>query len=207
MSAKEGSSRLAIHRCLVWWEACKTLMNNSEFHAHTEKLERLLQQVNDLRDEEAQSVALQLMQAIMDLHGAALSRITEVLASSGETARHALAIVADDPLVCGLLVLYGIHPLTLEDRVLGAMEKIKPKLQKLGTSLELTGIDDSTVRLRVLGSRTDHSAPKMQETIEQAVREAAPEVAEVAIEGLPVSGFVALTDIQPAVKYETGEGI
>ena len=37
-------------------------------------------------------------------------RIVEVLSESGEAGRNSLAKLGSDPLVCGLLVLYGIHP-------------------------------------------------------------------------------------------------
>jgi Fe-S cluster biogenesis protein NfuA len=183
-------------------------MNNGEFQQHTEKIEQLLQQVNTLADESARSTVLELMQTLMDLHGAALSRIVEMLSDSGESGRNVLTKIADDPLVCGLLVLYGIHPLSLQERVACGIEKIKPQLQKLGTDLELTSADDNVVRLVLRGTRLDvHSATSARAKIEQAVREAAPEVVEVAINGLPDSGFVPLTTIQPAVKYKTGEAI
>jgi hypothetical protein len=43
--------------------------------------------------------------------------------------------------------------------------------------------------------------------IERAIREAAPEVAEITIEGVPLQGFVPLSMIQPAMKIGTGEAI
>ncbi|HEV2402035.1 MAG TPA: NifU family protein [Candidatus Sulfotelmatobacter sp.] len=183
-------------------------MNNGEFQQHTAKIEQLLQQVNTLGDECARSTAVGLMQTLMDLHGAALSRVVEMLSDSGNSGRNALTKISEDPLICGLLVLYGIHPLPLQERVLLAIQRVNPQLQKLGTTLELTGIDENAVRLLLRGARLDaHSATSARTKIEQAVREAAPEIAEVAIDGMPDSGFVPLTMIQPAVKYETGEAI
>ena len=38
--------------------------------------------------------------------------------------------------------------------------------------------------------------------VEQAILEAAPEVVEVVVEGLPSTGFVPLNLIQPAAKKE-----
>jgi len=182
-------------------------MNNSEFQAYTENVERSLQHVNALTDETARRTALELMQGLMDLHGAALSRIVELL-SAGDSGTHALTKLADDPLVCGLLVLYGVHPLSLQDRVLRAMERLQPQLQKVGANLELTSTDDNLVRISLHNSHSDtHSAAALRTTIEQAIREAAPEVVEIAIEGMLPSGFVPLTMIQPAMKYEPGEAI
>ncbi|HKU26592.1 MAG TPA: NifU family protein [Candidatus Sulfotelmatobacter sp.] len=181
-------------------------MNNGEFLEQMAKIEQLLQHVNTLGDEGARSSVVELMQTLMDLHGAALSRIVERLSDSGDAGRNALKKIGEDPLVCGLLVVYGIHPLSLQERVMLAIDKVKPQLQKLGTTVELTGMDENVIRLMLRGARLDaHSSISLRARIEQAVREAAPEVVEVTIDGIPDSGFVPLTMIQPAMKYETGE--
>ena len=105
-------------------------------------------------------------------------------------------------------MLYGVHPLCLEDRVRAAIEKLRPQLQKLSTSLALVSADENAVRIKLQNSRPDqHSSASLQTTIERAIREAAPEVVDIAIDGLSVSGFVPLNRIQPALKYETGEAI
>jgi Fe-S cluster biogenesis protein NfuA len=183
-------------------------MNNSEFQAHAEKIEQLLQQVNAVGDGVARTAALDLMQSLMDLHGAGLSRIVELLSDSGETGSQALSKIAADPLVCGLLVLYGIHPVPSEERVRQAIGKLGPQLQKTGARLELMSVADGVVRVNVQSSRPDaHSTTAVRATIEQAVREAAPEIVEIVIEGMLPAGFVPLSMIQPAMRYEGGEAI
>jgi hypothetical protein len=182
-------------------------MNNGEFQARTENLERLVEQVNRLGDEDARATALELMQSLLDMHGAAFTRVIEVLASSGEAGRAALLELADDPLVCGLLVLYGIHPLTLEDRVARAIEKLRRQLQKTGTELELVSVAEGSIHVRTHNPRPDgHSTASVRDRIEQSIREAAPEVPEIAIEGIVPSGFVPLNMVQPALN-ETGEAV
>ncbi len=101
-----------------------------------------------LRDEEARTTALELLQSMMDLHGAVISRIVEVLNSS-EAGRASLAKLGCDPLVCGLLVLYGVHPVALEDRVARAVESVRPQLRKHGGSAELIAIADDVVRVKI----------------------------------------------------------
>jgi hypothetical protein len=183
-------------------------MNNSEFQAHTEKIEQLLQLIHGAEGEAARTAAVNLMQSLMDLHGAGLSRIVELLSDGGETGRKALAKVAADPLVCGLLVLYGIHPIPLEDRIQQAIEKLQPQLQKTGARLTLASVADAVVRITFHSPRPDaHSATAVRATIEQTIREVAPEVADIVIEGMLPSGFVPLNMIQPAMPYERGEAI
>lgn len=174
-------------------------MENSQFQAHTQKVDELVQRVNAWSDETARSTALELLQSMMDLHGAAMSRVVEVLSESGEAGRANLAKLGADPLVCGLLVLYSIHPLTLEERVQGAIERLGPQLHKQGASVELLGVTDGAVRVRI--QKLANGSPEKQRlAVEQAILEVAPEVADIAIEGLALTGFVPVNMIQPATK-------
>lgn len=176
-------------------------MENSQFQSHTQKVDELVQRVNAWPDETARSTALELLQSMMDLHGAAMSRVVEVLSESGEAGRANLAKVGADPLVCGLLVLYGIHPLTLEERVNGAIERLAPQLHKQEATVELLGVTDGAVRVRIQKLANSHGSPEKQRlAVEQAILEVAPEVADIAIEGLALTGFVPVNMIQPATK-------
>jgi Fe-S cluster biogenesis protein NfuA len=181
-------------------------MNNSEFQAHTERIEQLVQRVSSLADDEARATALELLQSVMDMHGAVISRIVEVLADSGEAGLTWLAKLGSDPLVCGLMVLYGVHPVTLEDRVTHAIERLHPRLRKQGGSVELIGVADAVVRVKIQssGHNCGSSPDALKFTVEQAILEAAPEVVEIVTEGAPssVSGFVPLDRIRPAMNEE-----
>jgi Fe-S cluster biogenesis protein NfuA len=179
-------------------------MDNSEFQAHTGQIDRLVQRVTALPDGDARSTALDLLQSMMDLHGAVVSRIVEVLSEGGESSRSALSKLGADPLICGLLVLYGVHPLSLEERVKRAIEKVRPQITKKGATVELLDVNDTAVRLRLdgAGHGCGSSPDALKSAVEQAILEAAPEVVEIVTEGLPSSssGFVAINMIQSATK-------
>jgi Fe-S cluster biogenesis protein NfuA len=181
-------------------------MTNGEFQAHAEQIERMVERVNELKDDDARATALELMQSLMDMHGAALARIVEVLSDSGDGGRNSLAHLGSDPLVCGLMVLYGVHPLTLDERVKRAIENVRPQVQKQGGKVELLDVSDNLVRVSISSSGNGcHSSPDALKTsVEQAIREAAPEVIDVVAEGVAssVTGFVSLNMIQPAAMRE-----
>ncbi len=181
-------------------------MDNSEFQAHAQQVEKMVQRVNALPNDHARAAALALLQAVMDLHGAALSRITELL-SETEAHRDSLSKLAADPLLCGLLVLYGIHPVPLEERVARAIEKLRPRLQKQGGEVELLGISDTTVRVKIQTQAHGLAASpeKIRNAVEQAVLETAPEVVSLEVEGIAPSGFVPLNQIQSATKEKAYE--
>jgi Fe-S cluster biogenesis protein NfuA len=180
-------------------------MTSSEFQAHTEQIERLVQRVTSLADGEARATALELLQSLMELHGAVMARIVDVLAGSGEAGRSSLAKLGSDPLVCGLLVLYGVHPVALEERVGQALEKVRPQLRKQGGQVELLGIAEGvvTVKIHTSGQGCGSSPDALKHMVQQAILESAPEVVQIVSEGVPSgSGFVPLNTIQPAVKQE-----
>jgi Fe-S cluster biogenesis protein NfuA len=181
-------------------------MENADFQRHAEKIEQLVARVTALPDDDARTAALELMQSLMDLHGSALSRTVEVLLESGDSGRNSLAALGADPLICGLLVLYGVHPVPLEQRVAAAIDNLQPQLHKRSGSVELKGINGDTVSLSLQASGNGcHSSPdELKGLVEQAIREAAPEVVEVAID-LPLnaqSAFVPLTTLQAAASEE-----
>jgi Fe-S cluster biogenesis protein NfuA len=186
-------------------------MTSSEFQGYAEKVERAVARVNDVHDDGARSAALELMQSLMDLHGSAMARIVEVLSETGDSGRNSLAALGGDPLLCGLMVLYGVHPLPLEERVRRAIEKVRPQLQKQGGKVELLDVSESLVRVSISSTGNGcHSSPDaLKSTVEQAIREAAPEVTEVVAEGAvsTATAFVPVNMIEPAKQDSTRAGV
>src|SRR5882762_4024962 len=83
-------------------------------------------------------------------------------------------------------MLYGLHPLDLETRVLKAVDKVRPYLKSHGGNVALLGIDDGVVRLQMEGNCNGcaSSAMTMKLAIEEAIYEVAPDVAELLVEGV-----------------------
>ncbi|MBV8052598.1 MAG: hypothetical protein JOZ80_15515 [Acidobacteriaceae bacterium] len=177
-------------------------MNSGEFQALTQKVDELVQQVTALPESEARTAALELLQSVMDLHGAGMARIVEILSGTDDPGRSSLDKLGADPIVCGLLVLYGIHPIPADQRVRCAIESLAPPLKKLGATAEFLGFKDGAVRLKIHTDAQISSQDKLRATIEQAILAAAPEVTDIAIEGLTSASFVPLNMIQPAIKEE-----
>lgn len=178
----------------------------SEFQQRAERVQQAIERVHARLVGDEGDIALELLQAAMDLHGAALARVVELLKGAGTAGEVQLARLGNDPTICGLLVLYGLHPATLEERVAAALERLRPRLQKQGTAVELLGVADGRVRLRVEATRQGcgSNADAVRQMVEQAVLEVAPEAEQVAIElpAKPAAGFVPLNTLQPAKSEE-----
>ncbi len=127
----------------------------------------------------------EMVQALLDLHGTGLERLLEHIAEAGEAGRAILDSCVEDDVVGGLLLLHGLHPLDLEARLHQALEGVRPFVDSHGGNVELLGVRDGVVRLRLHGG--GHSCPSsartMQQTIEEAIYGKAPEVTAVEMEG------------------------
>jgi Fe-S cluster biogenesis protein NfuA len=174
-------------------------MDGNYFQKSTERIEQLIQRVTALKDEQARAAALDLLQSLMDFHSAALSRVIDVLSGSQE-GRSALAKLNEDPLICGLLVLYGIHPLTLPQRVDRAVEKAGEQLRKQNATVDLVRVTETSVQVKV--QRSKHgcflSPQKLRFIVEHAIREIAPEIVDIIVDGIPNSdsAFIPVEMIQ-----------
>ncbi len=150
-----------------------------------QKIEALIHKVEGMADDEARANTLELVQALMDLHGEGINRLLEIV-SDDQSGQAIIERVGDDELVGGLLLLYGLHPVELETRVMKALDKVRPYLQSHKGNVALLGIDDGIVRLQMEGSCNGcaSSAVTMKLAIEEAIFEIAPDVSELLVEGV-----------------------
>jgi Fe-S cluster biogenesis protein NfuA len=152
--------------------------------ASGERIEQALAELEKCADP-ARSLALaeELLRLVSELYGAGLARVVELVGRRDPTL---LSELTDDELVASLLLVHGLHPASLEDRVQGALDKVRPFLGRHGGDVELLGIDDAlgAVKLRLLGScdGCPSSAATLQGAVEVAISEAAPEVTRIVVE-------------------------
>ncbi len=130
-----------------------------------------------------------LVRLLMDLYGAGLARVVEIVGEAGEAGARVLDRMAADPLLASLLILHDLHPLPLEARIQQALDRVRPYLGSHAGGVEFLGVDESgVVHLRLEGScrGCPSSAVTVKLAIERAIMEAAPEVAGVEVEGMTV---------------------
>jgi Fe-S cluster biogenesis protein NfuA len=161
----------------------------NEFDAKLQRLEGLVQQAERLPDPATRAHVRDIVQALLDLHATGLERLLGHVAGAGEAGDSILDACAADEVVCGLLLLHGLHPLAVEDRVREALERVR--------GVELLAVDDGVVRLRLEGNcGCASSAAAMRQAVEEAIFAHAPDVTAVEIEGPGVTptanGRVAL---------------
>jgi Fe-S cluster biogenesis protein NfuA/nitrite reductase/ring-hydroxylating ferredoxin subunit len=166
------------------------------------EVERRLHEIDSLPDPAARDVATGGVQALLELYGEGLGRIVDVVAEHAEAPELARAF-AEDELISHLLLLHGLHPSGLEDRIRQALGEVRPYLESHGGNVELVGIEGTAVKLRLQGSCSGcpSSTMTLKLAIENAIRKAAPEVEQVlAVEppAAPQSGLLQI-EVAPAV--------
>ncbi len=134
----------------------------------------------------AASAAEELVGLLVGLYGDGLAQIVATIGDQGPAGEEMIATLADDPLVEGLLLLHGLHPLDVDARIQRALDRVRPYLGSHAGGVEYLGVTDGIARLKLEGSCSGcpSSTVTVQLAIEGAVRDAAPEVTEVVVEGM-----------------------
>jgi Fe-S cluster biogenesis protein NfuA/nitrite reductase/ring-hydroxylating ferredoxin subunit len=180
-----------------------------------ERVRRLSDRVDRLDDPEARDAAQELVAAILEMHGAGLATIGGVLDEAGPAGEAAKAKLVADPVVASLLLIHDLYPVPLEQRVGEALEEVRPYMESHDGNVELLGVEDGVVRLRLAGScdGCPASASTLELAIKEALEKAAPDLAGLEVEGLveeiaPPSG-IELPVIQNgngAMAQSNGDG-
>jgi hypothetical protein len=129
-----------------------------------ERVEKLLAELRARAGPEAADVAEELVTCLVQLYGAGLATIMQVVSEDDRLQ----ALLISDPLVESLLLVHDLHPLDTQAR-------IRRVLGRLGPGAELVGIDeDGVVEVRLASGCGSTMA-----AVEEAIAAAAPETTGV----------------------------
>jgi len=137
-----------------------------------DRIEGLLQKVEACPDPAMKETARELVRELLDFHREGLERMVALATDER---------LATDPKVAPLLLLHGLHPEPLETRIGRALERVRPYLASHGGSVELVGVEEGRVHLRLQGScdGCPSSSATMKGAIEEAILAAAPDAAGI----------------------------
>jgi Fe-S cluster biogenesis protein NfuA/nitrite reductase/ring-hydroxylating ferredoxin subunit len=164
-----------------------------------ERIERLLEEVRSMASPPAWQRVDELIRLILELYGSGLGRIVEISAEGGPFGEALLERFTQDELISSLLILHGLHPDDFATRVSKALIRVRPYLGSHGGDVELIDADDATgvVRLRMEGSceTCPSSTLTVKLAVEGAIREVAPELSSIEVEGGQNSNQSALNGL------------
>jgi hypothetical protein len=174
--------------------------DDKDFQKRVQKIGQLVHDLETIADPASRAAAKELVQLLMDLHGAGLEQILDIVYQSGDSGARVIDELGQDSLVSSLLVLYNLHPDDVQTRVERKLKQMVSKLHKLGAEATLTSVSDGNVRIHasINGHACGSTSRTVQSTIEEAIYDAAPDLSSLVIEGLeepPASGFVAVESL------------
>ncbi len=159
------------------------MTHKREFHLRTERIEELVNKLERASDPELHTATLELVQSVMELHGAALEHVLDIVSQDSE-GENVIGKFLEDDLVASVLLLHGLHPEDIETRVLRALDKVRPFLQSNGGDVELVSVVDGVAKLRVQkeAGGCGSTVASLKGAVEDAVTEAAPDAAQIMVE-------------------------
>jgi len=134
-------------------------------------------------------VALEAVATLTAIYGEALARIVDTLPE-------ATADLAADELTGHLLILHGLSPVPASDRITAALQNVKPQAGEA----RLVGLDDGVARVQLSAYGCSSSAATLRAAITEVVLAAAPELAAVEVEPVPVVAEPALIPVEALLR-------
>jgi Fe-S cluster biogenesis protein NfuA len=188
------------------------MAETTDVRAAGDRIGKLLDQLQATADRQACELAEELVRVVSELYGAGLARVLEVV---GTEAPGVVNTLAADDLIASLLIVHGLHPDALFTRVSRALDSVRPFLAGHGGDVELLDIDEAAgaVHLRLMGScdGCPSSAVTLQQAVERAILEAAPEIEIIDVEPPTDDGRASVSTPvtlgrKPTVAYDPATG-
>jgi Fe-S cluster biogenesis protein NfuA/nitrite reductase/ring-hydroxylating ferredoxin subunit len=162
------------------------------------RLQEWIRKIESLPQSEARELLYKCLQSILSLHHDGLARILQLIKNAGAPGREINDALFRDKLASSLLLIHNLHPVPLETRLRGALDKVRPYMESHGGNVTLLQLENDTARLRLEG--TCKSCPSSSVTLElavrQAVEDACPDLAGFEVEGVVAQSIT--TDHAPA---------
>ena len=154
----------------------------SEYQEQFGRIEELIGKLEQATDPAARATAKELVQLLMEIHGAGIERMMQIASDAGPPGFEIIERFGHDELARNLLLLYGLHPLDLDARVAEALETVRPYLRSRGANVQLVGIVAGVVNVHLTGDAHGCTATSLKTAIEEALLKQAPDLVSVVVE-------------------------
>lgn len=154
-------------------------LDDAAVEARLARLDEVLGQL-ELVPGATAALGVEAVQALSQVYGEALARVLDMVAGTPAL----LEAFDRDELLRHLMVLHGLHPRPLAERVEAALERVRPYLRSHGGDVSLVGVTGDVARVVLTGhcDGCSSSTATMQTAISEAVLAVAPELARVEAE-------------------------
>jgi Fe-S cluster biogenesis protein NfuA len=165
------------------------------------QIEDLVRKVEAISDPAVKANATALIQSLLDVHARAFERVVEIVLQQKDLGLTVLNHFAADELIGSLLLLYRLHPDALDVRLNKAIAAVRKAVALQGANVELIGVEEEVVRIRLSGSVHGCASTQLQQLIEDAIYEAVPEISAVRVENA-----MRVRNSEPLVQLQLNVG-
>jgi len=165
------------------------------------QIEDLVRKVDAISDPAVKANATALIQSLLDVHARAFERVVEIVLQQKDLGLTVLNHFAADELIGSLLLLYRLHPDALDVRLNKAIAAVRKAAALQGADVELIGVDEEVVRIRLSGAVHGCTSTQLQKLIEDAIYEAVPEISAVRVENA-----MRVRNSEPLVQLQLNVG-
>jgi Fe-S cluster biogenesis protein NfuA len=165
------------------------------------QIEDLVRKVEAISDPAVKANATALIQSLLDVHARAFERVVEIVLQQKDLGLTVLNHFAADELIGSLLLLYRLHPDALDVRLNKAIAAVRKAAALQGADVELIGVEEEVVRIRLSGAVHGCTSTQLQQLIEDAIYEAVPEISAVHVENA-----MRVRNSEPLVQLQLNVG-
>jgi Fe-S cluster biogenesis protein NfuA/nitrite reductase/ring-hydroxylating ferredoxin subunit len=158
---------------------------NGDINVQGERIQKLLERIEALPYPGAKELMQECMEAVLAFYGQGLSRILQIVDGAGPDGHKVYQDLIHDDVIKGLLLIHDLHPLDLETRLRGALDKVRPYLRSHGGNVELMSLENDVARLRLQGTCKScaSSSVTLELAIRHAIEQACPDLVHFEVEG------------------------
>lgn len=149
-------------------------MDRDQFQERMQRIEELIAAIQEHGNPVVRASAVEIVRALLDVHGAGLADIFEQIVRQGEPGQAIVNELLKNDLVSRLLLLHGLHPVDLKTRLRQALDRSRSCLRAHGAEVELARATHEVVQLRLRGG-----TEAVHRLLEQAILDAAPDVLRI----------------------------
>jgi Fe-S cluster biogenesis protein NfuA/nitrite reductase/ring-hydroxylating ferredoxin subunit len=168
-----------------------------------ERVQELTARLDTIEDPAARELAEELTSAVVQMYGVGLERTLAAIKQAGPAGEPIMDALVQDGVVASLMLIHDLYPVSVEERVLQALERVRPYMESHGGNVELLGVHEGIAHLRLQGSCKSCSASSstLELAVRQALEEAAPDLEGMDVEGVVEEEAPALAGLQQPSWY------
>lgn len=145
------------------------------------RLEMLTAALEGIADGTGRETARELLALVLDLHARSLARLSAIIAASDDGAALLEKIVEDRDLRA-ILLLHGLHPQSVEDRLQGVIARMQPQWSARGLHVSLMSASKAFAMVQLQRNGVAEPTDQLRLEIENALTDAAPDLDDILIE-------------------------